>query len=102
MNNGMRPGIFHNPDPTYEKTAVKLHFESKRIHNDIERFLKKSDDAENISIRSISTACSMKWICFHSKAVDTTRSLSTAERLLIYRISSSLLNRKWRRQKNCG
>lgn len=41
MNNGMRPGIFHNPDPTYEKTAVKLHFESKRIHNDIEAFFEE-------------------------------------------------------------
>lgn len=41
MNNGMRPGIFHNPDPTYEKTAVKLHFESKRIRNDIETFFEE-------------------------------------------------------------
>lgn len=36
MNNGMRPGIFHNLNPTYEKTAVKLHFESKRVRGDIE------------------------------------------------------------------
>lgn len=41
MNNGMRPGIFHNPDPTYEKTAVKLHFESKRVRNDIEAFFEE-------------------------------------------------------------
>lgn len=41
MNNGMKPGIFHNPDPTYEKTAVKLHFESKRIRNDIEAFFEE-------------------------------------------------------------
>lgn len=41
MNNGMRPGIFHNPDPTYEKTAVKLHFESKRVRNDIEVFFEE-------------------------------------------------------------
>lgn len=41
MNNGMRPGIFHNPDPTYEKTAVKLHFESKRVRNDIETFFEE-------------------------------------------------------------
>ena len=41
MNNGMRPGIFHNPDPTYEKTAVKLHFESKRARNDIEAFFEE-------------------------------------------------------------
>lgn len=41
MNNGMRPSIFHNPDPTYEKTAVKLHFESKRVRNDIEAFFEE-------------------------------------------------------------
>lgn len=41
MNNGMRPGIFHNPDTTYEKTAVKLHFESKRVRNDIETFFEE-------------------------------------------------------------
>lgn len=41
MNNGMRPGIFHNQDPTYEKTAVKLHFESKRVRNDIETFFEE-------------------------------------------------------------
>lgn len=41
MNNRMRPGIFHNPDPTYEKTAVKLHFESKRVRNDIETFFEE-------------------------------------------------------------
>ena len=41
MNNGMKPGIFHNPDPTYEKTAVKLHFESKRVRNDIETFFEE-------------------------------------------------------------
>lgn len=41
MNNGMKPGIFHNPDPTYEKAAVKLHFESKRVRNDIEAFFEE-------------------------------------------------------------
>lgn len=41
MNNGMRPSVFHNPDPTYEKTAVKLHFESKRVRNDIEAFFEE-------------------------------------------------------------
>lgn len=41
MNNGMRPGIFHNPDPTYEKAAVKLHFESKRGRGDIEAFFEE-------------------------------------------------------------
>lgn len=41
MNNGMRPGIFHNPDPTYEKAAVKLHFESKRVRGDIEAFFEE-------------------------------------------------------------
>lgn len=41
MNNGMRPGIFHNPDSTYEKTAVKLHFELKRVRGDIEEFFEE-------------------------------------------------------------
>ena len=41
MNNGMRPGIFHNPDPTYEKTAVKLHFESKRVRCEVEAFFEE-------------------------------------------------------------
>lgn len=41
MNNGMRPGIFHNPDPTYEKTAVKLHFESKRVRGEVETFFEE-------------------------------------------------------------
>lgn len=41
MNNGMRPGIFHNPDPTYEKTAVKLHFESKRVRGEVEAFFEE-------------------------------------------------------------
>ena len=37
----MKPGIFHNPDPTYEKTAVKLHFESKRIRGEVEAFFEE-------------------------------------------------------------
>ena len=41
MNNGMRPGIFHNPDPTYEKTAVKLHFKSKRVRGEVEAFFEE-------------------------------------------------------------
>lgn len=41
MNSGMRPSVFHNPDPTYEKTAVKLHFELKRVRNDIEAFFEE-------------------------------------------------------------
>nr|DAW96902.1 MAG TPA: Protein of unknown function (DUF1492) [Caudoviricetes sp.] len=41
MNNGMRPGIFHNPDPTYEKTKTNLNRESKRVRNDIEAFFEE-------------------------------------------------------------
>lgn len=41
MNNGMKPGIFHNPDPTYEKAAVKLHFESKRVRGEVEAFFEE-------------------------------------------------------------
>lgn len=41
MAEGMKPSVFHNPDPTYEKTAVKLHFESKRVRGDIEAFFEE-------------------------------------------------------------
>lgn len=41
MNNGMKSGIFHNPDPTYEKAAVKLHFESKRVRGEVEVFFEE-------------------------------------------------------------
>lgn len=41
MAEGMRPGIFHNPDPTYGKTAVKLHFESKRVRGEVEAFFEE-------------------------------------------------------------
>lgn len=41
MNNGMRPGIFHNPDPTYEKTKMNLNRESKRVRGDIEAFFEE-------------------------------------------------------------
>lgn len=36
MNNGMRPGIFHNPDPAYEKTKTNLHHEAKRKRSEVE------------------------------------------------------------------
>ena len=41
MNNGMRPSVFHNPDPTYEKTKTNLNRESKRVRNDIEAFFEE-------------------------------------------------------------
>lgn len=41
MNNGMRLSIFHNPDPTYEKTKTNLNRESKRVRNDIEAFFEE-------------------------------------------------------------
>ena len=41
MNNGMRPSIFRNPDPTYEKTKTNLNRESKRVRNDIEAFFEE-------------------------------------------------------------
>lgn len=41
MNNGMRPGIFHNPDPTYEKTKTNLNRESKRVRGEVERFFEE-------------------------------------------------------------
>lgn len=41
MNNGMRPGIFHNPDPTYEKATTNLNRESKRVRGEVERFFEE-------------------------------------------------------------
>lgn len=41
MNNGMRPGIFHNPDPTYEKTKTNLNQEYKRNRCEVERFFEE-------------------------------------------------------------
>lgn len=41
MNNGMRPGIFHNPDPTYEKTKTNLNRESKRVRGEIKAFFEE-------------------------------------------------------------
>ena len=41
MNNGMRPGIFHNPDPTYEKTKRNLNQEYKRNRCEVERFFEE-------------------------------------------------------------
>ena len=39
MNNGMRPSVFHNPDPTYEKTKTNLNQEYKRNRCEVERLL---------------------------------------------------------------
>lgn len=41
MNNGMRPGIFHNPDPTYEKTKTNLNQEYKRNRCEVEAFFEE-------------------------------------------------------------
>lgn len=41
MNNGMRQGIFHNPDPTYEKTKMNLNRESKRVRGEVEAFFEE-------------------------------------------------------------
>lgn len=41
MNNGMKPGIFHNPDPTYEKTKTNLNQEYKRNRCEVERFFEE-------------------------------------------------------------
>ena len=41
MNNGMRPGIFHNPDLTYEKTKTNLNRESKRVRCEVEAFFEE-------------------------------------------------------------
>lgn len=41
MNNGMRPSVFHNPDPTYEKTKNNLNRESKRVRCEVEVFFEE-------------------------------------------------------------
>lgn len=41
MAEGMKPSVFHNPDPTYEKTKTNLNRESKRVRNDIEAFFEE-------------------------------------------------------------
>lgn len=41
MNNGMRPGIFHNPDPTYKKTKTNLNQEYKRNRCEVEAFFEE-------------------------------------------------------------
>lgn len=41
MNNGMRPGIYYNPDPTYEKTKTNLNRESKRKRGEVETFFEE-------------------------------------------------------------
>lgn len=41
MTEGMRPSVFHNPDPTYEKTKTNLNRESKRVRGEVERFFEE-------------------------------------------------------------
>ena len=47
MNNGMRPGIFHNPDPTYEKTKTNLNRESTMVRFEEIRRCRKHIDSLN-------------------------------------------------------
>lgn len=41
MTEGMRPSVFHNPDPTYEKTKTNLNRESKRVRGEVEAFFEE-------------------------------------------------------------
>lgn len=41
MAEGMRLGIYYNPDPTYEKTKTNLNRESKRICCEVEAFFEE-------------------------------------------------------------
>lgn len=41
MNNGMRPGIFHNPDPTYEKAATKIKKEAQKTEAEVKNFFEE-------------------------------------------------------------
>lgn len=41
MNNGMRPGIFHNPGPTYEKAATKIKKEAQKTEAEVKNFFEE-------------------------------------------------------------
>lgn len=41
MAEGMRLGIYYDPDPTYEKTKTNLNCESKRIRGEVEAFFEE-------------------------------------------------------------
>ena len=41
MTEGMRPSVFHNPDPTYEEAKTNLNRESKRVRGEVERFFEE-------------------------------------------------------------
>ena len=41
MNNGMKPGIFHNPDPTYEKAATKIKKAAQKTEADVKNFFEE-------------------------------------------------------------
>lgn len=41
MAEGMRPSVFHNPDPTYEKTKTNLNRESKRVRDEVKAFFEE-------------------------------------------------------------
>lgn len=48
MNNGMRPGIFHNPDPTYEKRQLNCILNQNGYAVKLKRFSRKLDAVESI------------------------------------------------------
>lgn len=41
MNNGMKPGIFHNPDPTYEKAATKIKKDAQKTEAEVKNFFEE-------------------------------------------------------------
>lgn len=41
MNNGMKPGIFHNPDLTYEKAATKIKKEAQKTEAEVKNFFEE-------------------------------------------------------------
>lgn len=41
MAEGMKPSVFHNPDPTYEKTKTNLNQEYKRNRCEVEAFFEE-------------------------------------------------------------
>lgn len=41
MNNGMKSGIFHNPDPTYEKAATKIKKGAQKTEAEVKNFFEE-------------------------------------------------------------
>ena len=63
MNNGMRPSVFHNPDPTYEKTKTNLNQEYKRNLCEVEAFFEEIRRCR----KHIDSLNHFRWLCRNDK-----------------------------------